>query len=682
MTTRALLLCDGAPAPPGIDDLTLLRERIDWRRASDNVNFRADNFEDTALGIVDGRAADLIQIAISAFAADQAVSRGGKADVYGRDWHREMHLAVPVRDPEFWSAPEVSERLTDALMFATEDTWRFTFSPFSNQPHQLVLAPGDRDMIGQPDHVVLFSGGADSLCATVELLAGGQGRPLLVSHRSTAPTVKRQTDLAHLLRERFPRQAPSHVSFWIHRRLSDAKDTSQRSRGFLFASLGASVAVQLGLERVVFSDNGVVSLNLPINRSVVGAMASRSTHPGFLTRFNRLLQAIFERPVRVENTLALRTRAETLEILKAHGCADLLQETISCSHPRGRSELERHCGYCSQCIDRRFGTLAAGLDEHDLAERYELDAFVDSLPEGEARTIAVSYVRLANRLSRMTPDEMFLEIQELNMAIDPTSRSVDDDARALAQMLRRHGVAVGEALGRVARQVADDLGHGRLPETCLLRLAFGGAGELRAVEAQKPESPIENLVRQEGRLWRIRFSGHEAFVPDEVGLTYLSHLLLSAGEQIDVVKLLSLRSANRSARRSAEEDMAALQGGSGIDDDLADRQTREDYRRRLQELNGDRSRAERDGDEIALALIEKEFRAIERELKRVTGLAGKPRKFQDERGKARQSVSRAIDRACNNILKAHAPLGRHLKAFVRTGYYCSYQPEPSTNWIR
>jgi len=90
--------------------------------------------------------------------------------------------------------------------------------------------------------------------------------------------------------------------------------------------------------------------------------------------------------------------------------------------------------------------------------------------------------------------------------------------------------------------------------------------------------------------------------------------------------------------------------------------------------------AEQAGNDVELALIDKEVAEIERELKRTTGIGGKPRTFQDERGKARQSVSRAIDRARDTIRKTHAPLGRHLDAFVSTGWYCSYKPEPPVPW--
>ena len=35
--------------------------------------------------------------------------------------------------------------------------------------------------------------------------------------------------------------------------------------------------------------------------------------------------------------------------------------------------MHSHCGCCSQCLDRRFGALAAGLGEDDPEEMYEVD---------------------------------------------------------------------------------------------------------------------------------------------------------------------------------------------------------------------------------------------------------------------------------------------------------------------
>src|SRR5262249_59597755 len=70
---------------------------------------------------------------------------------------------------------------------------------------------------------------------------------------------------------------------------SDPRDVMQRTRSFLFASLGVAAASELGTPPVLLADNGVVSLNLPISGQLVGALATRSTHPSFLRLFNALV---------------------------------------------------------------------------------------------------------------------------------------------------------------------------------------------------------------------------------------------------------------------------------------------------------------------------------------------------------------------------------------------------------
>jgi len=215
---------------------------------------------------------------------------------------------------------------------------------------------------------------------------------------------------------------------------------------------------------------------------------------------------------------------------------------------------------------------------------------------------------------------------------------------------------------------------------CLLRLAFGSALEQPPPGERETALPDTNLFRQEGKMWRIRFDGLEVSTPNEAGMTYIAHLLLNAWQDIHVFKLASLRSANRLRRESAHEDIAALGADGGSYDPVLDRSALESYRARLHELDAARKLAEQNGDQIGLAEIDREYAGTERELKRATGLGGRARTFQGEMGRARQRVSRAIDRARVTISKGHAPLGRHLDAFVSTGKHCAYKPEPPTHW--
>src|SRR3712207_891404 len=127
-------------------------------------------------------------------------------------------------------------------------------------------------------------------------------------------------------------------------------------------------------------------------------MASRATHPKFIWRFNRLMQHVLPGGPRLVNPFWDRTRAETLDILKRAGAESLLAETRSCSRLRGRTIDHPQCGGCYQCVDRRFAVIAADLEAHDPESQYELDVFTHTLPNGDARTTALSYVQFAQHL--------------------------------------------------------------------------------------------------------------------------------------------------------------------------------------------------------------------------------------------------------------------------------------------
>ena len=55
------------------------------------------------------------------------------------------------------------------------------------------------------------------------------------------------------------------------------------------------------LDRITFFENGIVSLNLPPLAPVVGARATRVTHPQVLAGFRRVLSEIVGRSFEVAN---------------------------------------------------------------------------------------------------------------------------------------------------------------------------------------------------------------------------------------------------------------------------------------------------------------------------------------------------------------------------------------------
>ena len=71
-----------------------------------------------------------------------------------------------------------------------------------------------------------------------------------------------------------------HVPVLVTRRESlRVQEYTQRSRSFLYAALACTVARLFANSKVRFFENGVVSINLPISEQVVGARATRTTHP-------------------------------------------------------------------------------------------------------------------------------------------------------------------------------------------------------------------------------------------------------------------------------------------------------------------------------------------------------------------------------------------------------------------
>lgn len=470
--TRALIRCDGAPVPARVRARDWdVQEDIRHQGTRANLNLRIESPSHALLTSVADRAADLVRIASYIYAADQLVRRGGDADAYGDHWQRHFTVCLPVSDPAFWSSDGVSGRLQEVLQFASEDFWSFEFAQGVPDAQQLPFDVEPQTALGDPDAVILFSGGVDSLCAVVEAATEGSRKPLLVGHSPAFNIAGRQRQLAKALKGRFGQiwHFP-YQSFAIHRMGSDPREYTQRTRSFLYATLGAVIAERLGLSEAALPDNGTVSLNLPTNAQLIGTKASRTTHPKFLRLFNNFVREVWPEGPMVINPLWSKTRAEGLAILKRAKVPELLEETNSCSHQRNLTAMRPHCGTCSQCVDRRFSTLAAGLEEYDPAERYEVDIFRGAISEGDARTMAISYVRFAIEVSEMSDDGLFARFPELHDAIDPNDTEQRATAEALTALLRRYGAMVqGVAESQVGRWRREFVRQ-ELPPTCLIRL--------------------------------------------------------------------------------------------------------------------------------------------------------------------------------------------------------------------
>ena len=109
---------------------------------------------------------------------------------------------------------------------------------------------------------------------------------------------------------------------------------------------------------------------------------------------------------------------------------------------------------------------------------------------------------------------------------------------------------------------------------------------------------------------------------------------------------------------------------------VLDDAARDAYRRRLAEVDEDIEDAVRDNDIGRQAKAEADRSYLITELRRAVGLGGRERVVGGSSERARTSVARSIRYALSEIGRRHPAAAEHLRSSLRTGTYCSYQPDP------
>jgi 7-cyano-7-deazaguanine synthase in queuosine biosynthesis len=436
-----------------------------------NLRLRIDNITHRILTTLAPQAQDLVEIASYVYYADCSVSRGTEADVYGDAWRRTFHFVIPVSDPNRWNDPALRDPLTEMLEFVSGDHFSFTFVPPNPKAEQLHFwSPKASPPFPGSDSICLFSGGLDSLIGSLLLLKEEGVRPLLVSHRSMSKIDSQQKRLAEMMRVRNPEWQFPHLSIWINRMGNQAQEVTQRTRSFLFLSLAAATAFQLGIQKISICENGVVSLNIPISGQTVGTLLTRSTHPTFLKQFQDFMRQIVEAEISVTNPFLFKTKTEMIKMLRTWSQADLMGGTISCSYTQGKTRLQPQCGTCFQCVNRRFSVIAAGEEAHDPVEYYEKDLFTHPLEEGRETAYAEGYVRTAYEIAQLNDRQLFAKYPELQDVEPPEDLSADQCGEELYDLFQRHAEEVIGVAEAKLTQHRRDLLAGKLPGNCLVSM--------------------------------------------------------------------------------------------------------------------------------------------------------------------------------------------------------------------
>jgi tetratricopeptide (TPR) repeat protein len=208
--------------------------------------------------------------------------------------------------------------------------------------------------------------------------------------------------------------------------------------------------------------------------------------------------------------------------------------------------------------------------------------------------------------------------------------------------------------------------------------AFGVGGSIdshRSSTTKKSERDSQvrrsGVMKDEGDFWVLSFDEKTVRVKCTKGLRDLARMLREPNREFHALDLMSAESTRQRGGGIS---------GEGDTGEVIDEFARDSYKRRLIELESEIGEADESGDIVRVEQLQLEKDAILAELSAAYGLGGRARKTGSAAERARSAVTQRIRDAISRIEAIHSELGRHLDRSVRTGTYCSYDPETPVDW--
>lgn len=677
------------------------------------LTIKISGLEDRLAAQLTPRFKDLIRIAAYVLAADCGTTRGSEDAVdLGATWRRDFRFVIPVLDLTFWSQPAVRRQLRELLRFLSDDAYDFHFVEGSEKAAMQLAFSGPE---GEPfvswghiDEVMLFSGGMDSFAGAAEEVITRGRRVLLVSHRSSTKMHKVQRVLVDGLRERAPEGAAVwHIAVDVQRKAKPLRvESTQRSRSLLFAAIAGAVAEVVRRDHVRFYENGIIALNLPISKQLVGARATRTVHPKTLVGFEDLLTRVADRAITVDNPFQELTREDVARRINDAGAAELLRDTRSCARVWGATIMHPSCGVCSQCVDRQFAVRAAGLGYLDPDDMYRTAVFSQAIEDDDDAALGVAYATRAATFRRLTSTRGFVaEFGEVMDAVGPLSRlwkcSGDEVVERVMRLHQRQGDMVLRVLqDEMAKRAVDIVSGAIHPKSLLARCVKGGITEAErtygveeaptlattdqtdAVEAVDVSEALSvevatrtevlgrSTFRRNGTQWVIGCRGKPALlVRHRRGLALIAEVLRS---HPDPVRAIDLDAIGRDVPVAASVPSIGAELDQKAIGDLA---------RRAQRLRSNIQAASEIPDAVdqETERDRRELAFIEEQLSEATGPGRRPKEKNPELEAVRQRVKTNISQAIKELKKLDRPLGVHFQRHLALGVNVRWTG-PSEPW--
>jgi len=270
-------------------------------------------------------------------------------------WGRELHVRIPVHEPDLWNAKPVSDALHETLRVLTGDRWQIAFYPrkkAEEAPRQPVME------LGRPVSAVIpYSDGLDS-----RVVAG------LMTNKLGARLVRVRLGTAGADRNRRGRhKEPFTAVPYKVKTPEHTPESSARTRGLKFTLISGLAAFLAKADTVILPESGQGALG-PTIVPVGQAYVDYRNHPVLTTLMETFLYRLLGHRVRFEFPQLWYTKGETLRMF-IENCDDAASQLIGTrSCWQGNRQVSvggkaRQCGICAACMLRRMSLHAAGVSE-------------------------------------------------------------------------------------------------------------------------------------------------------------------------------------------------------------------------------------------------------------------------------------------------------------------------------
>jgi hypothetical protein len=198
---------------------------------------------------------------------------------------------------------------------------------------------------------------------------------------------------------------------------------------------------------------------------------------------------------------------------------------------------------------------------------------------------------------------------------------------------------------------------------------------LGAVVSQARAVRADNVFRQDGEVWTVRYAGRNLRLKDGKGPRYLASLLATPGREVHVLQFVP--GAASAPAFGIPEGLSITTSDGGLDD-APDEQARRAYRARIDDLRAELDEAEQFADSGRSARVRGELEQLLAQLGGARFGARSTRRGPGET--ARKAVTKVLRTQIGKLLDLHPALGRHLRDTVRMGTVCVYAPNAPVDW--